>query len=395
MKSIFTSIAPILCVAAACYTSSARAGDPTAQAEEKPPHKAFTLDDAFDKLWALPVLYQSDTNPFIQKIAFTGRYQGQLWGLNSNYGSSSGWENRRQRFGGKVEFLKTLEANVTFNLNFDGANTGRFIENFDEFGLIWEPVDAIHIEAGLFKVPITNEWRESSNRIVTIERSDFVNMVVVPRLGGVLASGSVKGFTDGSAFTYGAGLYTAARGEDWELPTFNGGTLIYGGIGYRFSETQTLRFDSSILTADSENNAAAPYASTGALSYDGSFLDKKLRLQADLVYAAGLPGTSDLYGIILLPSYHLTERIELVARYQYLVSNESDGVRLQRRYEGTAPELPTTVGNNYHALYGGVNYYIYKNRMKVMYGIEYSRLDLAGAGAYDQFTLFAAFRVWF
>jgi hypothetical protein len=353
------------------------------------------MNKALDEVWALPVLYQSKTNPYIQKIAFMGRYQGQLWGLNSDFGSASGWENRRQRIGAKIEFLDQFEAHITFNLNFNGANTGRFLQDFEDFGLTWEPAKEFNLEVGLFKVPITNEWRASSNVIVTFERSDFINMAVAPKLGGVLASGEIGGFTDGSAFTYGAGIYTAARGEDWEAPSFNGGAIIYSGIGYRFHDDQLLRFDGGILTAVSENNAAPPYAYSAALSYSGSFLDQKLHLESDLVLGIGSKDVANLYGIIILPTYRLTERIELVLRYQYLVSDASDGVQLQRRYERRAPELPTSWGNNYQALYAGVNYYLYRNRMKLMAGLEYSHMDLGTSNSYNQITLFSGFRVWF
>ncbi|GAB4167191.1 MAG: hypothetical protein Fur0032_05070 [Terrimicrobiaceae bacterium] len=357
--------------------------------------RSFSLDDAFEKLWSLPVLYKSETNPYVQRVAFTGRYQGQLWGLNSDYGSASGWENRRQRLGARIDFLEQFQAHITFNLNFDGANTGRFFETYEDFGLKWNPAKEINLDVGLFKVPITNEWRASSNVILTIERSDFINMAVPPKLGGILASGETRGFTEGSAFTYGAGLYTAARGEDWAAPTFNGGAVIYSGVGYRFNDNHELRFDSGILTGDSENNAAPPYSYTAALSYAGLFLKDKLSLQSDLVMGIGAENTADLFGIIILPSYRLTDRIELVARYQYLASNESDGVQLQRRYERRAPDLPTSLGNHYQAVYGGINYYIYKNRMKIMGGLEYSHMNLDNDGAYNQLTLFGAFRVWF
>jgi hypothetical protein len=387
MKKIVVSVVLVL-VTSPLWAGSSK----NATLEEEP---RFTLEKAFDALWRIPVLYENKENPYIQKIAVTGRYQGQLWGINSNFGSASGWENRRQRIGGKIAFLKTFEAHVTFNLNFDGSNTGRFVENFEDFGITWEPMDAFNFEIGLFKVPITNEWRESSNTIITIERSDFVNLAVPPKLGGFQASGEIKGFTEESAFTYGAGLYTAARDEDWELPTLDGGAIIYAGVGYRFTDKQAVRFDGAALTSVEETNAAPPYSYTASLSYNGRFLEDRLRVQSDLVMGIGAEDTPDLFGIILLPSYRLTEQIELVARYQYLVSNESDGVRLQSRYERRVPDLPTSFGNNYHALYGGVNYYIYKNKMKVMAGLEYSHMDLVEGGDYNQVTLFGAFRFWF
>lgn len=358
----------------------------------------FTLNDAFDKLWALPVLYRDKENPFIQEVAFTGRYQGQMFSLNSDFGPAGGWQNRRQRFGGKIEFLNAFEAFVEFNLNFNGANTGRFVEDYDGFGLKWKPCNLFNLEVGLFKVPITNEWRTSSNKIITIERSDFINMAVPGKLGGVLATGETAGgFPGDGKFTYGAGIYTATRSEDWQYPTFDGGSMLYGGVGYKFNKNHDLRFDNGILAGDTDvsTNATQPYTCTTALSYSGKFFNEKFWLQSDLVMAIGEEDQPDLYGFILLPSYMLTGQIELVARYQYLVSDENNGVRLQSRYERRAPGLPTTYGNTYNALYGGVNYYIAKDRLKLMGGVEYSHMELVEGGGYNQVTVFGAIRVWF
>ncbi len=359
--------------------------------------KSFSPDDIFDKIWALPILYKNPENPFIQKIAFTGRYHGQVFGLNSDAGSASGWQNRRARFGGKVEFLETMEAYVTFNANFEGATTGRFVENLEDFGVVWEPISWFNVEAGLFKVPITNEWRESSNRIITIERSNFINQAIAPKLGGALITGEVKGFTEGSAFTYGGGLYSAARTEDWEAPALDGSAMIYSGVGYKFSDTQTVRFDNGIMTGENERDVTRPYSYTAALNYEGFFLSEKLRLQSDLVTAIADKENSngDLFGLIVLPSYKLTDRIEFVGRYQYLFSNEDRGVSAQSRYERRAPDLTSSRGNNYHAIYAGANFYVYRDKMKFMTGLEYSHLDLPDGEDFNQLTLFAAFRVWF
>ncbi|MGC1481619.1 MAG: porin [Chthoniobacterales bacterium] len=354
----------------------------------------LTLEKAFDFLWGVPVIYENEDNPYLQKVAFTGRYHGQLWGLNSDFGSASGWENRRQRFGGVVEFLETFEAAITFNLNFDGETTGRFVEDYEDFKVRWRPSKLFNLQVGLYKVPITNEWRESSNRIVTIERSNFINTAVPNKLGGILATGE---FATGeeSGVTYGAGVYSATRDDDWAYPTFDGGAVYYSGVGYNFNEHHLVRFDNGFTSDSPENNAVRPYSYTAALSYEGSFLDGRLGLQSDLVTAIGEDDQPDLFGIIILPTFDLTEKVQLVGRYQYLVSNEDNGVRLQSRYERRAPDLPTTSGNNYHALYGGMNYYIYKDRLKVMYGMEYSHLELQRGGGFNSLTIVGAVRVWF
>lgn len=314
------------------------------------------LNKAFDTLWGLPVLYRDKENPFIQEAAFIGRYQGQIFSLNSDFGPAGGWQNRRQRFGGMIKFLGNFEAHVEFNLNLNGANTGRFVQDYERFGVKWSPCQVFQLEVGLYKVPITNEWRTSSNTIITIERSDVVNMAVPRHLGGVLASGEVPdGITEEGRILYGAGIYSATRSENWQYPTFDGGSMLYGGIGYRLNKNHEIRSDHGILVGntDEPTNATKPYTYTTALSYSGKFHNGKFWLQSDVVVAIGEGAQPNLYGFIFLPSYMLTEQIEIVARYQYLVSNEANGVRLQSRYETRAPELPTSLGNNYTAIYGG------------------------------------------
>jgi phosphate-selective porin OprO and OprP len=272
------------------------------------------------------------------------------------------------------------------------------VQDYEGFGLKWKPLDEFNVEVGLTKVPITNEWRTSSKEIITIERSDFINTAIPNKLGGVIANGKISdGFTKDGKFTYGAGVYTATRDDDWAYPTFDGGSVIYSGIGYEFNKNHKLRYDNSFLVGntDAPTNATKPYAYTSALSYSGKFLDKKLSFDSDLVMAIGEDSQADLFGVILLPSYKLTEQIELVARYQYLVSNDDNGVSLQSRYERRASDLPTSKGNNYHALYGGVNYYIYKDKLKLMGGLEYSHMDLYNKGSFNQMTLFGAVRFYF
>ena len=398
----------MLCASAILgVTMNASAGtqtslDTDAKASPIIENSGFTLNDAFDKLWSIPVLYKNKENPFIQEAAFTGRYQGQVFGLNSNYGSyrnkSRDSVDRRQRFGGKIKFLNDFEAYVDFNLNFAGTDTDRLVQNYDGFGLKWKPDDAFNLEVGLTKVPITNEWRTSSKQIIKIERSDFINSAIPDKLGGIVANGKISdGLTKDGKFTYGAGIFTATRSEDWSYPTFDGGSVVYAGVGYELNKNHSFRYDNAFLAGNTDvpTNETKPYSYTSALSYSGKFLDKKLSLQSDLVMAIGEDDQADLYGFIFMPSYKLTDSIELVARYQYLSSNDDNGVSLQKRYERTAPDLPTSKGNNYQALYAGVNYYIYKDKLKLMGGLEYSHMDLASNNSYDQVTLFAGLRLYF
>jgi len=50
------------------------------------------------------------------------------------------------------------------------------------------------------------------------------------------------------------------------------------------------------------------------------------------------------------------------------------------------------VGNTYTSLYAGINYYLYGNKLKLMNGIEYSKL---GGGDYEGYTFLTGMRLSF
>jgi phosphate-selective porin OprO/OprP len=76
-----------------------------------------------------------------------------------------------------------------------------------------------------------------------------------------------------------------------------------------------------------------------------------------------------------------------VGRSQVATASEGNGLRAQRRYEASAGMLD---GDMYQAVYLGLNRYIAGHRLKVMTGVEYSKMNDR-----DVFTFFAGFRMFF
>ena len=126
-----------------------------------------------------------------------------------------------------------------------------------------------------------------------------------------------------------------------------------------------------------------------------------LGLYTDILGADGRGTTGDVWGIILIPSYYLTDGLQLVARYQY-ANGDNDGLRLQSRYERlTAPPVGTLTdggrGENYHAFYLGLNYYLYGHKLKLMAGAEYHTMDNGNdaGGKFEGITGLAGVRMFF
>ena len=66
-------------VTLACEVCAVIETSPTPVTKTAPKEKS-----ALDKLWDLPVLYKNDKNPIIEELDFTGRFQLDWFGVDSN-----------------------------------------------------------------------------------------------------------------------------------------------------------------------------------------------------------------------------------------------------------------------------------------------------------------------
>jgi hypothetical protein len=94
----------------------------------------------------------------------------------------------------------------------------------------------------------------------------------------------------------------------------------------------------------------------------------------------------DVYGLNIQPGYFLTDKLQIVGRYQVAGSSGTNGLRAQSRYERPAG---LRTGDLYQAGYLGLNYHIAKHRIKLMTGVEYSTL-----GGRDVWTASTMVRVF-
>ncbi len=110
----------------------------------------------------------------------------------------------------------------------------------------------------------------------------------------------------------------------------------------------------------------------------------------------------DPLGIVVLPTYDIVPgKLEAAFRYQWANSSARDtgvprssssrGIRRVASKEG----LQTGSGEDYHALYGGLNYYIAGDNVKLMTGLEYETIRGNSARELDGFTFWLAARVYF
>jgi phosphate-selective porin OprO and OprP len=350
--------------------------------------KDGTTSSIFDRVWAMPVFYSDKSSPYVQKVALIGRYHGQYYSVDADeFGKDSDWDNRRARLGIKADLFRVVSFEGQMNIDVDGNRSGLF-ESVEDLYIDVKPWEAFGLLIGKHKPYLTREWNISSNRIKTMERSLLVNQIIPDKVYGLTALGKDGGLS------WSAGVFSATYTERWKLPEFDGGYLVNLSLGYDVGKNGQVRLDYLYNNGDSRNFVATkPYEHAVSLNYNGTY--GKLGLTADLIYGLGAGDVADVWGIVVMPHYSVTENLEGVFRYTYADSEAGDGIRLAGRYERQVDNLGVDRGDNYHSIYFGANYYIYGDRLKVMSGVEYSTADLGDGSDWDSWTWFGGVRFHF
>jgi phosphate-selective porin OprO/OprP len=351
-------------VAGICLSPVAFAGSKTVK-EIVPPTTEEKESCFIDPIWDLATIVDNKEASVLQYFGLNGRYQGQYYWLDSNEGDNDDWEHRRSRVGFEATIFNDFDIYTSFNLSFDG---GDFFDNTDEAYVKWKPSKAFNLTLGKSKPMITQEYRTSSRYIITFERSQIVGQTVPEKLWGGQISGEYNNFL------YEVGLFSGAADEDnYALPTSDGGLAGLVSLGYDFEDGGIVRAEWFWQDGDEENNYVKPFDNVFSVSYEGEFLDDKLGFVANAIYGEGQSNDrGDIWGIVLMPSYYVTEQLQVVARYTFADGDSDDALSLQSRYEREAVDLVSSRAGQYQSAYAGVNYYICGQRLKVMAGVEYA-----------------------
>jgi len=341
-----------------------------------------TQDDdrsIFDTIWGIPTLIE-DAGP-INELSLIGRYHGQYHVLDADdLGDDSDWDNRRWRAGFAAELFDAVELEVQFNLDEDAD---RFVKNLEDVYLGIALSDSLDLALGKMKPDASREYNTSSKRIKTIERSLLANQVAPNKIWGANLSGEC------GEFGWELGAYAGDLDGDWNFSEFNAGYLYNAAVSFGDVKVSYLYNDGdegNNGASDYDGVASVSYVNYGKKGYDG------VGLFAEAIYANG---DSDAYGVTLMPSYMLTEQLEVVLRYHLAASDDDSGLRLQKRYDRAADNLGTDDGDLYHGIYGGLNYYINSDKLKVMAGVEYSNMDLDDGDSYSGVTFLGGVRIYF
>jgi len=342
----------------------------------------FEESSLLDNLWALPTLYKGD-GAILQEFGLIGRYHGTYYDVDGDdQGSDDGWDNRRQRLGFSAALFNQLDLEVQFNVDY-AQESDRFFKNIEDVAIEWSGIEGLGLAIGKFKPTVSREYNTSSKRIKTIERSLFVNQVVPEKVWGASTDVEVGGLD------VQVGAFAGDLDGDWDFSEFNAGYLLNAAVDFgdvRLSYLYNDGNEGNTGAEDYDNIVSLSYVNYGKKGYEG------LGLFAEAMYA---DGDSSGYGITLMPSYMITDQLEAVVRVHHAGSDESDGLTVQKRYDRKVSDLSSKVGDQYIGVYGGLNYYINGDKLKLMGGVEVGSFDQDNGDSLDVVSLMAGVRIYF
>ena len=347
-------------------------------------------------------------NPYLQELSLKLRGQYQ-WGylapaggddrVKGNRNDNNEW--RRFRLGAQAKVLNQFTLKGVWNVGgLDARN--RFSDGewdrshtegtLDELTLS-TTLKPVTLTVGKHKPAYMAEYRTSSAKILTMERSVLVNQLKAEKLYGI----SVANADKKAEWGWNAGLWVnGQRDNAWLEPSFNSEDSVTLGMSVSRATGKNGRLQLDYMHSfhkDGETNSGSEYAGPGAqdvfaLSWEGkqdkwSFLAEA---QAGLNVYGGASGAENVFGLVLMPSYRFTPNWEGVVRYQ--LASGSNAVKGDSRYYTTNSTYSGT-SDLLQGLYMGANYYVCPENphmLKLMLGAEYLNSEGKDAKGKKGFT---------
>ena len=364
---------------------------PVARAQSARPAQRFSPEkpqSPYDKIWRpFTEWYVDDSNPVVQKILFTGRFQYDFAAIDADQGNLHERNVRRLRLGHRVTLFRTLTVHGEVELN-PQERDPVYVRSTDAY-VQWSKSGSLALTLGKQSVPFTMDGSTSSKDLLTIDRSNLTNNIWFPYeyIPGLSVSGRR------APWIYRAGVYSAGAATR-QFGEFSGGVFTLGVLGYDFAKSIGVK--EALLAAnyvyqhpDADNTFTRPLEHIVSVNFN--FDAGRWGLRTDLSAASGYLGQRDLWSVMAMPFATITDTLQLVGRYTVLQSDEGNGVRLAT-YES---RLVPGRGDRYNEVYLGANYFFYAHKLKLQSGVQFADMrDRArDGGAYSGVSGTAGLRV--
>lgn len=307
---------------------------------------------------------------------------------------------RRLRLGVSGKLLDDWSFEIVGNMQTSSGSTLLEDAYLRYNGLDWATISLVHL-----RPTFGGELGTSSSKIKTVERSLLSNTMDPGKITGLNFAG------DYGIFNWQLGAYNGEKTDQRSSERTDLGNegvpeyLLNASVGLDFSEHvgfDKLAFGLDFISnKDNDGLGGQNFAPEEAWAAHVSFANGPFSLLAEYVQA-DYDGGGEISGFYVIPSVMITDKLEGVLRYENVQSDGGATLRHQSRYarrviaSDPGTRSGGTRGEDYWALYGGVNYYVNKS-LKLMFGVEYAELDdiVGGGDSLDTLSGFAAVRLEF
>ena len=256
----------------------------------------------------------------------------------------------------------------------------------------WAPSEAFEVKLGKQGMGFTLDGKTSSKELLTIDRNNLSNNLWFTNeyLPGLTLGGNV------GEWSYQTGVFSQGE-EDGEFGNYDAGTTWLASVGYDFGSAMSV--DKALLALDYVYNEETPAGDLFAnrslehvVSLNFVYENGPCGFRGDISAGDGYLGQSDVWGLVAMPYYNFSDKLQAVFRYTYLDSADADGIRFAR-YE--SDPLGGNRGDAYHEAYLGLNYFLYGHKLKLQTGLQYVNMndEPNNGGEFDGFSWTTGLRV--
>jgi phosphate-selective porin OprO/OprP len=338
---------------------------PAAQAPSAPQTDTAST---YDKIWRqFSTIYDDRTNPVVQRVLLSGRFQHEFASVGADQGDLDEWNTRRLRVGPRITLFRTFTVASEVELN-PQEHDPLYVRLTDVY-VQWTKSGRLAVTVGKQGLPFTMDGSTSSKDLLTIDRSNLTNNIWFPQeyLPGASVSGRV------APWTYRVGMYSSGEASR-EFGKFDGGISTLALVGYDFAGP--LGVKEALLAAnyvhqspDTDNTFTRQLEHV--LSVNFTLEEDRWGFRGDVSTAAGYLTQSDIWGLMAMPYVNVTDKLQLVARYTHLGSDDPNGVQLAT-YEN---RVVRGRGDAYNEVYLGANYFFYGHKLKLQTGVQVADMN--------------------
>lgn len=340
--------------------------------------KKINMSKVLAPYWDLLTLYEAeDHEDFVQEFRIVGRYQGQYYEIEANENlfhessEAEGWINRRQIIGAELHFPHhwKLTAKAAISEDWDPVYHEMF-----ELILAWHTA---YSEFELGKLDFLFHGMERSYTSIeddVIERAFLTTQLTPAEAVGLHFETELSHRLHGHF-----GVFDGTINEF--MSSFDAGVAVAAGLGYEMPtifDIGHFKLDYLYNDGHHDNNAFSEYRHIVSGYYEGGGIG--YRVGAEMVYAHGVGERPNLWGATIMGTNILQEdfifnqsNLSFTLRAHYAEGDNEHALGSTYRYKHHVPHFETS-GEKLVSFYGGLTHRIYGDRLKLMAGIEWTKL---------------------